>query len=86
MRALKYLAYGVGGLVVLLIVALTVAVMVVDGAFVKSRLEREMKAHNRTLTIEGEPKVRIFPVAGITLATLTGIESDAAARTSPSAG
>src|SRR5262249_27719606 len=35
--------------------------------FVKSHLERAMKEKNRTLIIEGTPKVRFFPVAGIAL-------------------
>ena len=67
MKALKVLAYGAGGVIALLLVALAVAALVIDGAFVKTRLERVMKERNRTLTIEGEPKVSVFPVAGISL-------------------
>jgi len=71
MKLLKVLAYVVGGIVVLAILALGVAAWVVDGAFVKARLEQAMKERKRTLVIEGEPKVRIFPVAGITMGKLT---------------
>ena len=70
MKALKVLAYSVGGLVALLLVALAIAAMVIDGGFVKARLERAMKEKDRTLTIEGEPRLRLFPVAGITLGKL----------------
>ena len=79
MKVLKYLAYGIGGLVVLCVLVLAVVVMVVDGAFVKSRLEREMKARDRTLTIEGEPKLRLFPVAGIALGKVVLSEPRSAA-------
>ncbi|MBI3371667.1 MAG: AsmA family protein [Betaproteobacteria bacterium] len=67
MKAAKYLLYGVAALVVLAAVALGAAVTIVDGAFVKARLERAMKEKNRTLRIEGEPKLRLFPIAGIAL-------------------
>ncbi|OGA66990.1 MAG: hypothetical protein A3F77_06295 [Betaproteobacteria bacterium RIFCSPLOWO2_12_FULL_67_28] len=70
MKAVKYIAYGAGGLVALLLVALAAAALVIDGGFVKTRLERAMKEKNRTLTIEGEPGLRLFPVAGITLGKL----------------
>jgi len=67
MRILKYVVYGVGGLVALAVIAVAAALLIVDGAFVKSRLERAMKEKNRTLLIEGTPKLRLFPVAGIAL-------------------
>lgn len=59
--------YGVGSLVALAVVALGAAVILVDGKFVKARLESAMKDKNRTLSIEGEPKVKLFPVAGLAL-------------------
>ena len=71
MKALKYLLFAIGGLVLLAALALAAAAFVVDGAFVKSRLERAMKEKNRTLRIEGEPKVRLFPAAGIALGKTT---------------
>ncbi len=70
MKALKILGYGAGGLVALLLVALAVAVLVIDGGFVKARLERAMQEKHRTLTIEGEPRIRLYPVAGIALGKL----------------
>lgn len=74
MKALRYASYAAGalaGLAVLAVLAVLVAALVVDGAFVKSRLERAMKERNRTLVIQGEPKLRLYPVAGITLGKLT---------------
>lgn len=67
MKALKYLLYAVIAMVALAAIALGAAVTIVDGAFVKARLERAMKDKNRTLKIEGEPKLKLFPVAGIAL-------------------
>jgi AsmA protein len=68
MKLLKYCGYALAGLLVLCAVAIAAAAVIVDGAFVKSRLERYLKEEKqRTLTIEGEPRVRIFPVAGISL-------------------
>ncbi|MFY9315057.1 MAG: AsmA family protein [Burkholderiales bacterium] len=67
MKIVKIALYGLLGLVVLALLGLGAAVMIVDGAFVKSRLEREMKEKNRTLQIEGTPALRLFPVAGIVL-------------------
>jgi len=66
-KLVKILAYGVGGIVVLAMLALGLAAWVVDGAFVKARLEQAMKERQRTLAIEGEPKVKFFPVAGISV-------------------
>lgn len=67
MKAIKYLLYGIAGLIALAVVALGAAVAIVDGQFVKTRLEREMKEKNRNLKIDGVPQVKLFPVAGIEL-------------------
>jgi AsmA protein len=67
MRTLKWIAYALAGLVALAIIAGVVLVSVIDGGFVKSRLERAMQEKHRTLSIEGEPKLRLFPVAGLVL-------------------
>ena len=67
MKAVRILLYGIGGLVALAGVALGAAVVIVDGKFVKARLESAMKEKNRTLIMEGEPKLRLFPVAGLAL-------------------
>ena len=71
MKALKYLLLGVVGLAVLAVLGLGAAVMMVDGQFVKTRLERAMKEKNRTLRIEGTPQLKLFPVAGIALGRTT---------------
>jgi AsmA protein len=67
MKAIKILLYGIVGLVVLAVVALGAAFVIVDGQFVKTRLESAMKEKNRTLKIDGVPQVKLFPVAGIAL-------------------
>ena len=67
MKAIKFLLFGIIGLVVLAIAGLGAAVMIVDGQFVKTRLERAMKEKNRTLKIEGVPQLKLFPVAGVAL-------------------
>lgn len=71
MKAIKYVLYGVGGIVLLAMLGIGAALVVVDGAFVKSRLERMMKEKNRTLVIEGAPTLKLFPVAGIVLGKTT---------------
>lgn len=67
MKAIKFLFFGLAGLVVLALIGLGAAVMIVDGQFVKTRLERAMKEKNRTLKIEGTPQLKLYPVAGIAL-------------------
>ena len=71
MKAIKILFFGLAGLVVLALVGLGAALVIVDGQFVKARLERAMKEKNRTLKIEGEPQLKLFPVAGIALGKTT---------------
>jgi AsmA protein len=71
MKALKIFLYGIGGLVVLAVLGAGAALVIVDGQFVKSRLERAMKEKNRTLLIEGTPKLRLYPVAGLALGKTT---------------
>jgi AsmA protein len=63
-KPLKLVLIGVGALLALAAIAL---VAMVDGAFVKARLERAMQERNRTLTIEGEPRLSLFPVVGLAL-------------------
>ncbi|MGQ0508971.1 MAG: AsmA family protein [Betaproteobacteria bacterium] len=67
MKAIKFVLYGIGGLVLLAALGIGAALVIVDGAFVKSRLERMMKEKNRILLIEGTPALKLFPVAGIVL-------------------
>jgi AsmA protein len=63
----KFVLLGIAGLVLLAVLGVAAALVIVDGAFVKARLERMMKEKNRTLLIEGVPALRLFPVAGIAL-------------------
>jgi len=67
MKAIKIVLFGIAGLIALAAVALGAAVAIVDGQFVKGRLESAMKERNRTLKIDGVPQVKLFPVAGIAL-------------------
>ncbi|MGE0874713.1 MAG: AsmA family protein, partial [Burkholderiales bacterium] len=68
MKAIKYAVWAVGGIVVLLVLAVAAALFIVDGQFVKDRAATYMKEEKgRTLNIEGVPKVKIFPVFGISL-------------------
>ena len=60
--------------------SVTGANLVVDGGFVKSRLEKMMKEKNRVLVIEGTPVVRLFPVAGISLGRTTLSEPGGASQ------
>ena len=77
MKLLKYAGYALGGIVVLAILGLAAVAAWVDGAFVKSRLERYMlEQKHRTLSIKGEPKLRLFPVAGLSLGPTTLSEPD----------
>jgi len=71
-KLLKYTLWGVGAIVALLAAALAAIVLVVDGAFVKSRLERFMQEERqRTLTIEGEPRLSLFPTLALSLGKTT---------------
>lgn len=68
MKAIRILLYAAGAVVLLAVFGVIAAVVIVDGAFVKQRAERFMKdEHQRTLSIEGTPKLTLFPVAGIDL-------------------
>jgi AsmA protein len=68
MKALRYLGYGIGGVLVLLGIALAGVALVVDGAWLKARAERYMKEEKqRTLRIEGEPRLALFPAFSLAL-------------------
>ena len=71
MKAIRYVLYGAGAIVALAVLAVVTLLLVVDGAFVKSRLEAAMKEKNRTLRIEGTPQLKLFPVAGLALGKTT---------------
>ena len=67
MKAIKILSFGIAGLIALAALALGAAMALVDGQFVKTRLEAAMKEKNRTLRIDGVPQIKLFPVAGLAL-------------------
>ena len=67
MKAIRILLFGIAGLIALAVLALGAALAIVDGQFVKTRLEAAMKEKNRTLKIDGVPQVKLFPVAGLAL-------------------
>jgi len=71
MKAIKLLSYGLAGVIALALLAVGAALMIVDGRFVKSRLESAMQEKKRSLRIEGEPKLKLFPVAGLALGKTT---------------
>lgn len=71
MKAARILLYGIGGLIAIAAVTLGAAALIIDGKFVKARLEGAMKERNRTLVIEGDPKLRLFPIAGLALGKTT---------------
>ncbi|MCX7960817.1 MAG: AsmA family protein [Burkholderiales bacterium] len=71
MKPLRLLLYAAGGVLALSLVALGAVFVIVDGDFVKARLQAAMKEKNRTLSIEGTPQVRLFPVAAIALGRTT---------------
>lgn len=72
MKLVKWALYAVVGVVVLSIVGLGVAMTVVDGAFVKARAAHWMKDEKqRTLAIEGTPKLALFPVFRLSLGKTT---------------
>jgi AsmA protein len=68
MSARKIILYGIGGVVVAGVLAVGAVLVVVDGAFVKDRLVRYMKEEQqRTLSIEGVPKLALYPVLRLEL-------------------
>src|SRR3954462_760555 len=69
MRALKYVLIGAGGLLALVIVAGAVFVMTFDPNRYKSQIEAAVKEKTgRTLKLEGDLKVAIFPSLGADVA------------------
>ncbi len=71
MKAIKMLTYSLAGVVALALVAVAAVLLIVDGKFVKARLESAMLEKKRSLKIEGEPKLKLFPVAGLALGKTT---------------
>src|SRR3954464_3599270 len=72
MRALKYVLIGAGGLLALVIVAVAMFVMTFDPNRYKSQIESAVKEKTgRTLKLQGDLKVAIFPSLGADVATVS---------------
>lgn len=68
MRLIRYALYAFGGLALLGVIAMIAAVVIVDGAFLKNRIQHEMKErYQRTLAIEGTPGFSLFPSIALDL-------------------
>src|SRR5712672_1457402 len=72
MRTFKYVLIGAGGLLVLVIVAVAVFAMTFDPNRYKGQVEAAVKEKTgRTLKLEGDLKVAIFPSLGADVAKVT---------------
>lgn len=72
MKALKYLAIGLGGVVALTAIAIAVAAMNLDSARVKEELARIMlEKTQRTLRIDGDLSLSFWPSIGLKLGRLS---------------
>src|SRR5260221_2901066 len=72
MRTFKYVLIGAGGLLVLAIVAVAVFAMTFDPNRYKGQVEAAVKEKTgRTLKLEGDLKVAIFPSLGADVAKVT---------------
>jgi AsmA protein len=79
MKTLKYLLYGLAGLVVLVAVGITIFVMTFDPNRYKGEIEQAVKERTgRTLKLQGDLKVAIFPSLGadVSKVSLTERASD----------
>src|SRR5258707_2845370 len=72
MKALKYVLFGAGGLLVLAIVAVVVFAMTFDPNRYKGQIETLVKEKTgRTLKLQGDLKVAIFPSLGADVSKVT---------------
>src|SRR3954466_9389217 len=72
MRALKYLGFAVGGLVLVAVVAVAIFVATFDPNRYKGQIESAVKEKTgRTLKLEGDLKVAIFPSLGADVAKVS---------------
>lgn len=69
MRWLKYLAMALGGLLALLLVAVVALFALVDTAALKTTLSKYVAdQYQRTLTLDGDLKLSLFPTLGVSVA------------------
>jgi AsmA protein len=72
MRAFKWIAIGIGTLVVLLVVGLLLAAMLIDPNTFRGRLQELVRAHTgRELQLQGDLKVKMFPWLAVELGPAT---------------
>ncbi len=77
MRILKYALYGVAGLVVLLVAAVAIFAATFDPNRYKAQIEAAVKEQTgRTLKLEGDLKVAVFPSLGADVGKVTLSEVD----------
>jgi AsmA protein len=68
MRWFKYLAIALGGLLALVLIAVVGLFALVDTAALKTTLSKYMaERYQRTLTLEGDLKLSLFPTLGVSL-------------------
>ncbi len=68
MRWFKYLAIALGGLLALVLIAVVALFALVDTAALKTTLSKYMaERYQRTLTLEGDLKLSLFPTLGVSL-------------------
>ncbi|MCA3176845.1 MAG: AsmA family protein, partial [Burkholderiales bacterium] len=69
MRWLKYVAIALGGLLALLLVAVVALFALVDTAALKTTLSKYVAdQYQRTLTLDGDLKLSLFPTLGVSVA------------------
>src|SRR3954469_2687846 len=72
MKALKYVGFALGGLVLLAVIAVAVFIMTFDPNKYKGQIEAAVKEKTgRTLKLEGDLKVAVFPSLGADVAKVT---------------
>jgi len=72
MKAVRLAAYAAAGLALVVVIAIGAAVAIVDARFVLGKAERWLKEEKgRTLKVEGEPKLSLFPVLRLSLGKTT---------------
>jgi len=81
MKALKYLLYALGAVIVLVVALLAIVAATFDPNAYKPQIEQQVKAKTgRTLTIQGEIGLKLFPKIGAELRGISLSERDGTAE------